>query len=412
VITNPLLSVGLLLLLCYLGGRLANLLHAPRVGGYLLTGLLLGPSATNILPEPLIRGELLVLTKAGMSLIAFSIGGSLIVERIRRLGKSIFTITAFQAAGGFLVPAACLLGVLPFLLAPPEADPGWSRMQVAMALLIGAVCVATASGAVLGVVSEMRAAGPFTTALLSVIALSYGLTILLFTLSVAVAQTLTGPGDVSLQALLSRAALPIAKSLLLGGAGAVLLLQIGRLIQQREAYMMVVFGTIFSTSGVADALGLSGLLANMVVGCLIVNLGGNREFFRAAEQIEEPVFSLFFGLGGAHMQLGVLQSAGPLALLIVVARLAGKTAGTWCGASIARAPDPLRRYLGLALSPQAGWTIGLVLTAENIFPVSEIGSILVNAIIGSVIISMILCLPLVRFALLKAGETSYDGRKT
>ena len=62
--------------------------------------------------------------------------------------------------------------------------------------------------------------------------------------------------------------------------------------------------------------------------------------------------------------------------------------------------------MGLALLPKAGVTVGLVLIAQEIFPRPLVASILVNAVIGSVIINELIAPPLVKYALLKAGETS------
>jgi hypothetical protein len=50
-------------------------------------------------------------------------------------------------------------------------------------------------------------------------------------------------------------------------------------------------------------------------------------------------------------------------------------------------------------------SIGLVLIAQEIFPLHLVANILVNAVIGSVIINELISPPLVKYALLKAGET-------
>jgi Kef-type K+ transport system membrane component KefB len=45
-------SLAIILLGALAGGRLASLCHIPRVTGYLLTGLLLGPSLAHLLGIP------------------------------------------------------------------------------------------------------------------------------------------------------------------------------------------------------------------------------------------------------------------------------------------------------------------------------------------------------------------------
>ena len=98
-VINPLTYVGLLLLLSYAGGRIANFFKAPRVIGYLVTGMLLSPSMTGVLSENLVWNELDVVTHIALSVIAFSIGGSLKWSQVQRLGRQIVWITLSQGLG-------------------------------------------------------------------------------------------------------------------------------------------------------------------------------------------------------------------------------------------------------------------------------------------------------------------------
>ena len=68
------------------------------------------------------------------------------------------------------------------------------------------------------------------------------------------------------------------------------------------------------------------------------------------------------------------------------------------------APQVVKKYLGLALLPTAGVTVGLVLEAKGIFGPSQISEVMVNAVLGSVIINELLTPFFVRFSLIKAGE--------
>jgi Kef-type K+ transport system membrane component KefB len=164
---------------------------------------------------------------------------------------------------------------------------------------------------------------------------------------------------------------------------------------------------VLATVGAAAVLHLSPLLASMIVGFVIVNLERrHRDFFAVTEQIEEPLFGLFFALAGAHMDMHVFRSAGLLAIAILLYRMLGKQFGTWLGARWTHAPRTVRRYLGLALFPQAGVAVGLVLLTREIFPDPVVANILVNAVIGSVIVNELIAPPLVRHVLLKARQDS------
>ena len=124
--------------------------------------------------------------------------------------------------------------------------------------------------------------------------------------------------------------------------------------------------------------------------------------FLVVEEIEDVIFAMFFVLAGLHFDLSVMKSAFILALLIVLTRCFGKYMGTRVGATIAHAPDTVKNYLGLALLPKAGVTVGLVLLAERAFP--TFGALLVNAVLASVIINELIAPPLAKYAIFKANE--------
>lgn len=63
-------------------------------------------------------------------------------------------------------------------------------------------------------------------------------------------------------------------------------------------------------------------------------------------------------------------------------RIAGKFLGSWMGARITGMPVGVRRYLGLALIPQAGVSIGLAVLAQRILP-EDSGALLSTIILSS-----------------------------
>jgi len=368
--------------------------------------VLLSPSISHIFTHQLVDQDLHVVTEMALGIIAYLIGGSLVLNRMKHLGRSILWITIAQALAAFLFTTLFLVYTLPFLTGLKGAEYDFLSFTLPLALVIGAISVATAPGAVLAIVSELKASGPFTSMLLGIIALDDGLALIFFALASAAAQALIHPGVVPLAEILGGALREIIFSILLGVAAGVLLKYTAHLVRRREALLMVILGIIFTTIGTASQFHLSPLLASMVLGFFIVNMEKrHRDFFLVVEQIEEPLFGLFFGLAGAHIDPGVFKSAGLLAVAILLIRMVGKQTGTWVGARFSGAPPEVRNYLGIALFPQAGVTVGLVLIAQHIFHLPVVANILVNAIIGSVIINELISPPLVKYALTKVHET-------
>jgi Kef-type K+ transport system membrane component KefB len=176
-------------------------------------------------------------------------------------------------------------------------------------------------------------------------------------------------------------------------------------VLRKEAMLGVIIGAIFLAGGLAISLKASPLLANMMLGFVVVNFVRHHEdFFTVVESIEEPVFGMFFTLAGAHMDFKVMQTAGLIALVIVLGRFSGKLLGSRFGAQISGAPEAVKKYLGMALLPKAGVTVGLVLAAGEVFGDPYLSEIMVNAVLGSVIINELIAPFFVRFALRRAGE--------
>ena len=72
---------------------------------------------------------------------------------------------------------------------------------------------------------------------------------------------------------------------------------------------------------------------------------------------------------------------------------------------MAESPDVVKKYMGMALLPQAGVAIGLALIAQCTFP--SFGALLFNAVLASVIINELIAPFLTEHAIFKAGE-KYD----
>lgn len=91
---HVLVYVGQLFLTSQVGGRVAGLLGLRRVTGYLLSGVLFAPSVLGVFREELVEHDLAFLIDVALAVIAFSIGGSLHIAKLRRVGKLIFWVTA------------------------------------------------------------------------------------------------------------------------------------------------------------------------------------------------------------------------------------------------------------------------------------------------------------------------------
>ena len=279
-----------------------------------------------------------------------------------------------------------------------------------MALIIGAVSAATAPAAIIAIIHEFKARGPLTTTLLGIVALDDAIAILIFSFAIIVAHILITPDVFSFQSVVFSPIISVLISIFIGGFFGLLFKIMAPYVKGRDTMLGVVIGLTLLTCGIANSLNASPLMANMIFGFIVVNFVLNaKEIFSAVDGVEEFIFSMFFVLAGAHLDVAIFNSTGIfLAILIVVGRFIGKLYGTRLGATISKAPETVKQYLGLALLPKAGVTVGLILMAKELFNSSPLFLIMVNSVLASVIINELISPPLVRYALIKAGETDRE----
>ena len=398
--TNLVLAIGIIIVIGFFGGLAAERLKFPRITGYILIGILLSPSVLNVISGTTI-GNLGIITDVALGVIAFLVGGGLHLESVRKLGRSIAWITPLQSLGAWFLVTLVLAFLFPRILSIPNAT--FYDTYFPMAFIIGAVSCATAPAAIVAIINQYRAKGPFTTTLLAVVALDDAIAVIAFAIAVGVCQPLvSGVGGVSFYQMFGVPFLQVAQSIGIGAAFGFALIYIGRLVRTRALLLVAVFGMIMACIGVTNLLGISLILANLTAGFIVVNRLKGTGMFLALEEIEDVIFAMFFVLAGLHFDLGVMKTAGILAGLIVLARCFGKYFGTRAGATISHSSDAVKRYLGLALLPKAGVTLGLILLAERAFP--TFGGIMMNAVLASVIINELIAPPLAKYAISKAGE--------
>ncbi|MGC9445027.1 MAG: cation:proton antiporter [Candidatus Methanospirareceae archaeon] len=395
---NLVLAIGIMIFLGFLAGLIFERFKFPMITGYIVLGMVLSPSLLGVIPAGTVE-QLDIITDVALGLIAYLIGSSIRWEQLQQLAKPVAWITLSESSGAWIFVTVVLAALGPMLV---PGEPFWETI-FPMAVLIGAVSAATAPAATMAIVSELRAKGPFTTTLLAVVGLDDAIAIIIFAVATGLSRQLVKEAGVfSVYLLLGVPALQIAGAALLGITFALVLFYLVKLVRAREFLVVVIVGTILLCTGIAGYLGVSSILANLILGFFIINLAKREELKLTVEEFENLIFVLFFVIAGLHFDLSVLKVAGVLALLIVVARWSGKNLGVRLGATISHASGTVKNYLGLALLPKAGVTIGLILLAAREFP--SFGVIMLNAVLASTIINELIAPPLTKYALLKTGE--------
>ena len=379
-----LVTIGVLLLAGLVADTVGRRTRLPRVTLLILCGLAVGPAGLDLLHADL-REWYEVIAAIALTMVAFLLGGHLSGPLLQRHGRAILTISAVAV----LLTAAIVIGGL---IALGTAVP--------LALMLGGIATATAPAATQDVIRQTKASGPFTSTLEGIVAVDDAWGLIVFSLLLALAQAVAGDGG----ALVLRNTLwELGTAGLLGIAiGFPAAMLTGRL-REGEPMQAEALGVVFLTAGLALWLETSYLLAGMVAGAVVANLARHHARpFHEIEHIEWPFMVLFFVLAGASLDTSSLAALGGLGLAFIGLRLVGRVAGGWIGAVLSGTPASHRRWIGLALVPQAGVALGMALVGAQQLP--EYGSELLAVTIGATVIFELVGPLLTQTALRRVGE--------
>ena len=361
------LSLALMLSAGFLMTRGTKCLHLPNVTGYILSGILIGPFALNLVPAEVIE-NMEFLTDVALAFIAFGVGRYFKASHLRQRGKTVLVITLLES----LTAAAVIVLVMLVIF----------RLPLSFCLLLGAIGCATAPASTIMTIRQYRAKGEFVDTILQVVALDDAVALVAFSICAAVAQALELDGKIRPGTLLLPVVLNLAALVLGGLCGWLLHLLIDR--EARSDYHRVVLVTalVLGLSGCCTALDISPLLSCMLMGTVYINLSGDKRIFHQVNDFTPAILLLFFALSGMRLDLSVLPAAGGIGVVYFLVRIAGKYAGAWIGGTLCGTSEAIRRCLGLALIPQAGVSIGLAILGERMLP-PQTGALLSTIILSS-----------------------------
>ena len=396
---EPLLEIGLILITGFIFGNVADFFKLPRVSGYIVAGILMSPHLFGLIDRDFLERST-VLIHGSLSAITFLIGGNLKWDKVKALGKTIAVITLGEAETAFLAVTIGMFILLRFL-----GQEGISVL--AAALLFGALASPTDPAATLAVIHEYRAKGVLTTSVLGVAALDDATGIVNFVVGNALALALLGCSVTGLE-ILEKICLKIFGAILLGFLSGYMLHILGWFAKERKEVVTVTFSILFIAFSVAHILGFDELLTTMTIGICLVNvdIDNSRYFLPLENYIEDFIFTAFFVIGSAFLNLNVLFKFYLIVLFYIAIRFAGKFLGVFVGGHLSHAPSEVKKYLVFALFPQGGIVIGLALLAYQAPQFKDIGLLLVNVVIGATAIHEFMGPIFSKLALKRAGEIS------
>lgn len=404
-----LLIIGIAIFLGFYTGKITQKIKLPSIIGYMIIGVLLGPSLFGLISDDLSK-SLGFITEISLGFVAVSIGLELSFKTLKEQGASIIYIIFSESFMAFIVVSGFV-----YLFAIVTSFPNEAALP--LALLFGAIAPASAPAGTVAVIKEYKAKGPVTKALYSVVGFDDGLGIIIFGFASAVASSLLqlkSGNKINILKMIETPIIEITLSIVIGVICGYLISFLMQKLKNHKDYFILIFSFVFIIAGLSRFIHISLILTSMIMGIVIVNTQNSWTISKIGEELSNvmpTVFILFFILAGANLHVSTLPSLGLLGVIYIIGRTTGLMSGAYAGALIGGADQNIRNYLGLGILSQAGVAIGLALIAkqqfEGIGP-NNIGDIIGNTLITTVTATSlffeIIGPILTRIALKKSGE--------
>jgi trehalose-6-phosphate synthase/NhaP-type Na+/H+ or K+/H+ antiporter len=392
------LALGFTLIVALVMGNLLGRFRLPRLSGYVLFGVLIGPYLGNVITEPVTR-QLQAVTGLATTLIALIAGLMINVERLRQRLAAIVTMTGLTlglAAAG-LFAAAWI--AWPWLPVAPDAV-GLPKLAMVLLLVVSVISFSPTMTA--AVIAETGARGRLSELVLAIVVLADVFVLVLFSLSMQLARVAAGSGAGSDVNVLVRLVWEIGGAVAFGslvGAGFALYLRyVGREVT------LVLIGVCVLLTQVGATQRIEPLLAALTAGLVIENLAvAEGDALKAAVQRGAlPVLVVFFVAVGSSLHIEALTALGAVAVGIAVLRLALIRLGTFAGMKMSGITPRIGSYVWTGLISQAGITLGLTAVMAAEFPGwgTQIQLLLIAMIVMHELIGPVLF----RNGLLRAGD--------
>jgi len=406
-----LMLLGGLIILSFYFGRTMKYIKLPSIIGFMVFGVILGPSILNFMTEHL-QEKLSFLTEIALSFVALSIGLELNLVSLKKLGVGIIYIILFESFGAFILVFTGLY----FL-----------THNIPLALIFGAIAPASAPAGTVAIIQEFKAKGSLTKALYAVVGFDDGLGIIIFGFAAAFARLMflneIGEISESIFLMILEPMKEIGLSIFFGGIIASVFSFLARKLKNADDVLILVFGFVFFTSGLCTLFHLSIILTNMVIGMIIINTQPHSLVQKIQDRlpiIMPVLFILFFTLAGSNLHLADLPSLGLLGIIYILTRSGGLIIGSRIGAMLGKMEKNIKNYIGMGILSQAGVSIGLslivkhefsglgkvveVVNGQNITSGDKLGTMVLTTVTATCIFFEIIGPILTKIALKKAGE--------
>jgi trehalose-6-phosphate synthase/Kef-type K+ transport system membrane component KefB len=392
------LALGFTLIAALVAGEFLRRFRLPRLTGYLLFGLLVGPYLGNVITEAMAR-QLQLVTGLATTLIAFIAGLTLNIERLERrvAGAGMTTVVTLAVA---MTGLAILAWVAwPWLPISPDAT-GIPKLAIIALLVVIVVSFSPTMSA--AVIAETGSRGKLSDFVLAMVVLADLVVLVLFSLVMQLARATFAESALEDVNLLVRLAWEIGGAIAFGSLVGALFALYLRYVGREVTLALLVVTLLLSQVGVSQRV--EPLLAAMAAGIVIANVAVDQgDALKAAIRSGAlPLLVVFFVAVGTSLRLDTLAASGAAAIGLAAARIGLIWVGVRAGLRAAHVKDEASAYAWTGLISQAGITLGLAAAVAAEFPAW--GTQVQLLLVALIAIDELLGPALFRTGLVRAGE--------
>ncbi len=387
---NLIFALGVMLILGLFAALLIEKIKLPYVTGYIIMGIIIGPYALKLVPSRFLNNSDLIANFV-LSIVAFMISRNFSYSVFKKTGKQILFVSSLEASGAWIFVT---LGVFLFLHKP-----------LYIALLFGALAAATDPASTLMVSRQYRTKGPVTSVLLGTVAIddAWGLIIFVISMILAIQMKSGANAHISPLKMILGAILEIVYTLGIGAAIGFVFSYFAKFIYSKGYRLIYTLAFISITAGIAMHLHYSPLLACMALGTVVVNFAPSENiYFEGIEFFAEPLMLVLFVLVGAGFDLKAITTIGLIGAIYIGMRFLGKYLGATTGAILSKAPETVKKFVGLGLVPQAGVALGMAILGKEYFP--QAGNYIMTVIIATTLVLEVIGPPITQLTFTLAKE--------
>jgi len=392
-----LLALGFVILAAYTFSEIGSAMTLPRVTGYILTGLLLGPFAFKILSNEMVQ-EIKIFNTLAIGLIAITAGLELHFSSLKKVISTIMGTTVLKIISLFLLVPATLFVVDQFTgMTGIESTMG----LLALSTIFASLCIGTSPAIGLAVITETKAKGRMSQLILGSAIVKDVVVVVALALALGVAKPILAgaEGGSNFMHLMQELLLSILAGSILG------LVFIGYIRFVGQEMFLFILAMILVTADLSQAVHLELLLVFIVAGVIVRNFSKQGEVLHhALEKVSLPVFVVFFTNVGAGLDLASTWKFLPLSAGLFFARALSFWLSNFLACYWNKEKPVIKNQTWLGYLPQAGVTLGLIGIAVQQIP--EHTMVIENIGMGLVTLNLLIGPIVMRMALKSAGETA------